>query len=78
MEAQDVVELYNLLESNGIQVWLDGGWGVDALLQEQTRPHGDVDIIVQNKDVQKMTDLLFSKGFTYKDNEKKVELRHYR
>ena len=70
MEAHDVVELYDLLETNGIQVWLDGGWGVDALLEKQTRPHGDVDIIVQNKDVSKMVDLLSSQGFSYKVNEK--------
>ena len=37
MKARDVVEVVQLFERNGIQVWLDGGWGVDALLEEQTR-----------------------------------------
>ena len=34
------------LEAAGVAVWLDGGWGVDALLGEQTRPHGDADVVV--------------------------------
>ncbi len=51
-------------------MWLDGGWGVDALLKVQTRSHGDVDIVVQNEDVPKMTELLFDKGFSFKENEK--------
>lgn len=27
-------------------VWVDGGWGVDALLGKQTRPHSDLDLII--------------------------------
>ena len=41
MRAEDVVELYALLLEQGVQVWVDGGWGIDALLTEQTRPHKD-------------------------------------
>jgi lincosamide nucleotidyltransferase A/C/D/E len=39
------------LEKLGIEIWVDGGWGVDALLGEQTRPHKDLDIAIQQKDV---------------------------
>src|SRR5207249_348914 len=39
MSAADAFGLYELFEDNGIKVWLDGGWGVDALLGEQTREH---------------------------------------
>jgi lincosamide nucleotidyltransferase A/C/D/E len=42
MTSEDVVELLQRLEQHDVVVWLDGGWGVDALLGEQTRPHGDV------------------------------------
>jgi lincosamide nucleotidyltransferase A/C/D/E len=28
----------------GCRCWLEGGWGVDALVGRQTRPHRDVDI----------------------------------
>src|SRR3989344_3452048 len=67
-EAEDVVSLYRLLESESIEVWLDGGWAVDALLGEQTRSHADVDIVIQQKDVSKLRELLESRG--YKDVER--------
>src|SRR6266481_8512849 len=51
MNAADVISLYTDLESMGTSVWVDGGWGVDALLGEQTRPHKDLDIAIQQKDV---------------------------
>ncbi len=63
MQAEDVVELYGILESNGVEIWLDGGWGVDALLETQTRPHGDLDIEVQKKDLQVLNELLKSRGY---------------
>ncbi len=28
-----------MLQKLGIQIWVDGGWGVDALLGEETRIH---------------------------------------
>lgn len=68
MKARDVTDLYNLLENNGIKVWLDGGWGVDALLGKQTRNHEDVDIVVQEKDLSKIRELLVVQG--YKDVER--------
>ena len=63
MKASDVVELYELLEGEGIDVWLDGGWGVDALLCKQTRKHEDVDIVLQEKDLSKLRELLEARGF---------------
>ena len=32
MEAVDVLDLYNALQKLGVEIWIDGGWGVDALL----------------------------------------------
>lgn len=40
---QNVINLYQRLLDAGIPIWLDGGWGVDALLEEQTRIHDDLD-----------------------------------
>lgn len=56
MHAEDVIMLTLLLEQ-GVQIWLDGGWGIDALLQQQTRPHKDLDVLVQLADLGKMTAL---------------------
>lgn len=32
------------LDTHGVPFWVDGGWGVDALLGEQTRSHRDLDL----------------------------------
>lgn len=63
MNASDVIELHDLLTKNGIDLWIDGGWGVDALLGRETRPHEDVDIVIRQKDVSKMRTLLARQGF---------------
>lgn len=65
MSAADVVEIIQLLEQNGIEVYVDGGWGVDALLGKQTRPHGDLDIALPHEYVPELRELLEAKG--YKD-----------
>ena len=46
MEADDVLAAIERLEAAGVPVWLDGGWGVDALLGEQTRAHDDLDVVI--------------------------------
>lgn len=61
--ASQVIALYRQLERLGIRVWLDGGWGVDALLGKQTRTHEDVDIVVEEKDVAALRSVLAAIGF---------------
>lgn len=68
MRAKDVIELYKLLEENDIKVWIDGGWGIDALLGKQTRQHKDLDIAMYHKDKPKLRKLLEERG--YKDIER--------
>jgi len=43
----DAVEIISYAEDNGIDIWLDGGWGVDALLEMETRAHNDIDLFVE-------------------------------
>lgn len=71
MSSADVIHFYIQLENLGIKVWIDGGWGVDALIEAQTRPHGDLDIALQQKDVQTICDLLRTQGYREirRDNE---------
>src|SRR5450432_2877821 len=63
MTAADVLSLYTELERLGITIWVDGGWGVDALLGGQTRPHSDLDIAIQQEDAAKLRALLQSRGY---------------
>jgi lincosamide nucleotidyltransferase A/C/D/E len=65
MTAKDVVEMAQLLNQNRIDFHVDGGWGVDALLGEQTRKHADLDIAIQHKDVAQIRAMLEARG--YKD-----------
>jgi len=63
MSSTALVELLQLLDEATILVWLDGGWGVDALLGTQTRSHKDVDIILSVADVPKLKEVLGRRGF---------------
>ncbi len=68
MTSKDVIDLYIRLQDLGIEIWVDGGWGVDALLGEQSRPHSDLDIVIQQKDLPRLRKLLEAQG--YKDVER--------
>ncbi len=63
MTAGDVIEIVRLFEQNDIKIIIDGGWGVDALLARQTRPHEDLDIAVEHKDVALIRELLEARGY---------------
>ncbi len=47
----------------GVEVWIDGGWGVDALLSRQTRSHKDLDIAIQERHVPLLREVLFARGY---------------
>jgi lincosamide nucleotidyltransferase A/C/D/E len=63
MTASDVVRVFDRLDAAGVDAWADGGWGVDALLGEQTRPHDDLDLILRVDDVPAMREALGREGF---------------
>lgn len=67
MDASTVRRLVAQLEQAGIPVWLDGGWGVDALLGRETRPHHDLDVIVRVSDVPKALELLQPANFIVRE-----------
>ncbi len=62
--AHLVVAFCTALAERGVIIWLDGGWAVDALLNEQTRPHSDLDITIQKADLPVMHQLLADWGYT--------------
>jgi lincosamide nucleotidyltransferase A/C/D/E len=63
MAAYVVVRLLDLVQSAGVTVWLDGGWGVDALLEQQTREHDDLDLVVELAAVPRLTETLVGAGY---------------
>jgi len=60
----DALEIITYAEDNGIDVWLDGGWGVDALLETETRQHNDVDLFVEKINGEKFISVIKEKGFS--------------
>ncbi len=64
MDLNKVTELIQSFNAHHIPVIIDGGWGVDALLGEQTRIHSDLDIAIQHKFVSDIRDLLGIKGYS--------------
>ncbi len=63
MKASDLVDIYVKLNKTGIRIWIDGGWGVDALLGVQTRPHQDLDIAIEQKDLARLCEFLEPQGY---------------
>jgi lincosamide nucleotidyltransferase A/C/D/E len=64
MTRQDVVAIYQLLAARGIEVWVDGGFCVDALVGRATREHSDLDIAVERRDADALCAVLANDGFS--------------
>lgn len=59
----DVLDLLQALQRHGVRCWLDGGWGLDALLGRQTRDHADLDLAVDAVHLAQAERLLTARGF---------------
>ncbi|MCA9025067.1 MAG: nucleotidyltransferase family protein [Planctomycetaceae bacterium] len=66
MDTEAVLMFIELSQRANIDVCLDGGWGVDALLSEQTREHADLDIIIRVEDVPRLREVFESAGYRVK------------
>ena len=69
MDAHSVIQIITWLETARIPVWLDGGWGIDALVGEQTRPHDDLDVVIAWQDAQYAQDVLSQQHFVLIETE---------
>ena len=59
----DVLLVLRLADRAGVRLWVDGGWGVDALLGGQTREHGDLDVAIESRHLSAFLDALSGRGF---------------
>ncbi|MFC8718000.1 nucleotidyltransferase domain-containing protein [Kitasatospora sp. NPDC057198] len=64
LNESDVLEVLDLLEGAGAVAWVDGGWGVDALIGKTTRIHSDLDLVVLSDQLGVVRDALVEAGFT--------------
>ena len=51
MDAAEVLRVLDALEADGVRAGITGGWGIDALLRHETRPHADLDLGVASEAV---------------------------
>lgn len=63
MDPTTVLHILDLLATVGVQAWLDGGWGVDALLGRITRSHNDLDLVLTLDDLTRAVAVLVRNGF---------------
>ena len=75
LTGREVVFLVAALQRGGVRCWLDGGWGVDALLGHQRRPHDDLDLVVVAEDVDPLLlDVLAPLHFTIAEDHRPTRL----
>jgi lincosamide nucleotidyltransferase A/C/D/E len=67
MSAPSVLKVIDLLEVEGIEAWIDGGWGVDALLGRETREHDDLDLVAEIRHSERIIELLYRLGYELVD-----------
>jgi lincosamide nucleotidyltransferase A/C/D/E len=65
IDAAAACRIVDQLEGAGLVVWLDGGWGVDALLGRHTRPHHDLDLVIARADLAAARQTLAGAGFSH-------------
>jgi lincosamide nucleotidyltransferase A/C/D/E len=58
-----------IISTVGVRAWLDGGWGVDALLGRITREHNDLDLILTLNDQARVVEVLVRNGFEIEEEE---------
>ena len=76
MPVEAVLAVVDALERAGVRAWLDGGWGVDALVGRQTRAHRDLDLALDVRDEAAALAALRTRGYEVETDERptRVEL----
>jgi len=59
-----LAEISGLLEQDGVDHWLGGGWAVDFHVQRMTRSHSDVDLVVRLRERDQLIAVLTGARFT--------------
>jgi lincosamide nucleotidyltransferase A/C/D/E len=63
MRSDEVLDVLDQIMAEGIIAWVDGGWGVDALLERQTRHHSDLDLVIDAAAISRFNAVLLAEGF---------------
>ena len=63
MRGDEVIRIVDWLEGAGVIYQINGGWGVDALVGRQTRPHRDLDVFIDTVHQIDFMSWLYSRGY---------------
>ena len=63
LTAAQAIQIAEGLAAAEVRCWVMGGWGIDALLGEQTRAHHDLDLLVAVSDLPSLEAWLREEGF---------------
>jgi len=67
LDAASVIRFWQAARAQDLDICIDGGWAVDALLGRQTRVHDDLDIALPADRVPGLSALLAADGFRIVD-----------
>lgn len=60
---KDAEKIIGMFEDAGVSIFIDGGWGVDALLGYESRKHNDIDIFIEAVNENNTFDILRGNGY---------------
>lgn len=63
VQTSDVLAFVEQMQREGRTFWVAGGWGVDALVGKQTRPHQDLDVAVDKRQFDAIVAQLGEQGY---------------
>lgn len=77
-DKESFLLIIDLLNEMYIQYWVEGGWGIDVLLGEETREHRDIDIDFDSSVEPKLMEKLSELGYRTIIDERptRVEMYH--
>lgn len=75
MTAAEVVQIVAWLHANGVVYQVNGGWGVDALVGRQTRPHQDLDVFIDEDHEADFMAWLTSRGYRVTEDWRPVRVQ---
>jgi lincosamide nucleotidyltransferase A/C/D/E len=70
VEGVEVLRVMRVLERAGVAAGISGGWGIDALLGRQSRPHGDLDLGIDARSLDSAIAALASVGYAVASDER--------
>ena len=67
-DSEHLRTLVSRLSADSVAVWIDGGWGVDALLGRQHRSHEDLDLVVEISTIPRVLNVLAQLDYEVVEN----------